>query len=365
VMIAVANGLAADGHDVDLVLLCGGGRPVADVASAVRVIDLAASHPALGAIAFTRYLRREQPRAVLSTLIGPNAIAVTAARLLPASRRPRVVVREANTLSVALGFRSRGDRLVAGAVARAAYPLADAIVTVSEGARQDLAAFLRIDEARVIAIPNPSPSAALTERAEEPLAHPWFAAERTVPVVVAAGRLVPKKGFDVLLDAVARVRETRELRLVIMGEGPERAVLERDIERRGLRGSVELAGFVDNPFARLARADVFVLSSFAEGMPNVLIEAMACGCPVIATDCPSGPREILRGGRDGPLVPPGDARALAAAITAVLANPPDRHVLRARAREFDAPSAISAYAVALGLGESSGHRDRAMGGSGP
>ena len=109
-MISLANGLAAAGHAVDLVLLCGKGAYAREVSSAVRVIDLEAPHPALGAVAFTRYLRREGPRAVLSTLVGPNAIAVACARLLPASRRPRVVVREANTLSVALRYRSRLGR---------------------------------------------------------------------------------------------------------------------------------------------------------------------------------------------------------------------------------------------------------------
>jgi glycosyltransferase involved in cell wall biosynthesis len=360
VMIALANGLAAEGHDVDLVLLCGSGEYAREVSDAVRVIDLGAPHPALGAVAFARYLRREQPRAVLSTLIGPNAIAVAAARLLPASRRPRVVVREANTLSVALGFRSPADRLVAGTLARATYPRADRIVAVSEGARQDLIRFLRIDPRRVIAISNPSPSAAMIARSKEPLEHTWFATPRSVPIAVAAGRLVPKKGFDVLLDAIARVRRQREIRLSIMGEGPERAVLEKDIERRGLGDAVELAGFVDNPFARLARADVFVLSSIAEGMPNALIEAMACGCPVVATDCPSGPREILRDGRDGALVAPRDPAALAAAILRTLADPPDRAALRARAREFDVASAVAGYARALGLGEPSGQRGRAV-----
>ena len=312
-------------------------------------------------MAFTRYLRREGPRAVLSTLVGPNAIAVACARLLPASRRPRVVVREANTLSVALRYRSRAEGLVAGAVARAAYPLADAIVAVSEGARDDLVRFLHVDAERVVAIANPSPTDAMIARSKEPLTHAWFAGDRAVPVVVAAGRLVQKKGFDVLLDAIARVRRVRDVRLSILGEGPERGALERDVARRGLRDVVELAGFVDNPFARLARADLFVLSSLAEGMPNALIEAMACGCPVVATDCPSGPREILRGGRDGPLVAPGDAAALAGAIVEVLARPPDRALLRARARDFDAGSAVAAYARALRLGEPAGQRGRGVG----
>ncbi len=361
VMIALANGLAADGHRVDLVLLCGPGPRDGEVSSAVRVVPLRASRPALGAGAFLHYLRRESPRAVLATLVGPNAMAVACARLLPASRRPRVVVREANTLSVALRYRSHPARLLAGAIARAAYPHADAIIAVSEGARADLSRFLGLPNERVIAVANPAPTAAVVARSREPLAHPWFASDRAVPLLVAAGRLVPKKGFDVLLEAVAALGPRRAVRLVVMGVGPEHAALDRQIDRLGLRGRAELAGYVDNPFSRLGRADLFVLSSLAEGMPNALLEAMACGCPVVATDCPSGPREILRDGRDGILVPPGDSVALAAAIDEALTSPPDRAALRARAADFDGSVAVGAYARVLGLGKRAGHPAREVG----
>ena len=351
VMITVANGLAALGHRVDLVLLCGKGPRAREVASSVRVIDLEAPHAALGAISFYRYLRRERPDVVLSTLVAPNAIAVAGARLLPRGARARVVVREANTLSVALRYRSLPSRVLAGAVARAAYPLADAIVAVSEEAKDDLSRFLGVAAERVTAIHNPSVTDAMLERSRDAEPHPWFAAERTTPVVVAAGRLVRKKGFDVLIDAFAAVRRARPARLQIMGEGEERASLAARVERLGLAADVELCGFADNPFARFARADLFVLSSLAEGMPNVLVEAMACGCPVVATTCPSGPREILRGGRDGSLVAPGDSAALAAAILETLAHPPDRASLRARAEDFHAARVVATYARVLGLSD--------------
>jgi glycosyltransferase involved in cell wall biosynthesis len=349
VMITVANALATQGHAVDLVLLRGKGPYVRDVDPAVRVIDLAARHAALGALPFYRYLRRERPQVVLSTLVGPNAIAVAGSRLVPRARRARVVVREANTLSVALQYRPWASRVLAGAIARVSYPLADAVVAVSEDARDDLARFLGLGVERVIAIHNPSITPATLARSLDEVDHAWFAEDRAEPVLVAAGRLVRKKGFDVLLDALALVRRERAVRLQIMGEGEERPALEKRIAQLGLRDCVELAGFVDNPFARFARADLFVLPSLAEGMPNVLVEAMACGCPVVATNCPSGPREILRGGRDGALVTPGDPAALAAAILETLAHPPDRASLRARAADFEVGAVVAAYAHVLGL----------------
>ena len=348
-MITVANALAEQGHAVDLVLLRGAGPYLREVDPRVRVVDLAARHAALGALPFYRYLRAERPQVVLSTLVGPNAIAVAGSLLVPRASRARVVVREANTLSVALKYRSWGSRLLAGAFARLSYPLADAVIAVSEEARDDLARFLGIAPSRVTAIHNPSVTASMLERSLEPVDHAWFADDRSEPVLVAAGRLVQKKGFDVLLDALVVVRRERAVRLQILGEGEERRALQQQIARLGLERSVELAGFVDNPFARFARADLFVLPSLAEGMPNVLVEAMACGCAVVATRCPSGPREILRDGRDGALVAPGDAAALATAILETLAHPPDPAKLRARAADFEVGVVVAAYAEVLGL----------------
>lgn len=307
VMVALAGELTAMGIDTSLVLLCHGRRPTPR--GPFDVVELGAKSTALAALPFVRWLERARPRSVLSTLIAPNALAVSAARMV--RHRPRVVVREANTISAALRFRSPASRTAAGLLARATYPRADAIVAVSEGAGDDLARFLGLERERITVIPNP----AITHT-PRPIDHPWLARPRPVPVIVAAGRLVPKKGFDVLIDAFAQIRSVRSARLVILGDGPERTRLARR-----LVPDVELHGFVDDPISWFAQADLFVLSSFAEGMPNALLQAMACGCPIVATDCPSGPREILEDGRWGRLVPPGDASALARAILETLEHP--------------------------------------------
>jgi glycosyltransferase involved in cell wall biosynthesis len=170
---------------------------------------------------------------------------------------------------------------------------------------------------KVRVIYNPVVSPELYEKADAPVEHPWFQPHQP-PVVLAAGRLVALKGYDTLLRAFARVRQETPARLVILGEGPERPNLERLAAELGVAADVDMPGFDPNPFRYMKRAGVFVLSSRYEGLPNVLIQALACGCPVVSTDCPSGPSEILDGGRYGALVPVDDVEAMAGAIVRAL-----------------------------------------------
>ena len=175
-----------------------------------------------------------------------------------------------------------------------------------------------IPRERIKVIFNPSVvGTEVAEKAKAPLDHPWF--EPGQPsVVVAVGRLQEQKDYATMIRAFAQVRKARPVRLLILGEGKERPMLEALIEELGLQEDVGLPGFVMNPYAYLARASLFVLSSRWEGLPTVLIEALCCGTPVVSMDCPSGPREILRGGEYGRLVPVGDAEALARAIEKTL-----------------------------------------------
>lgn len=197
------------------------------------------------------------------------------------------------------------------------YAGADAVIAVSREAASDLTERLRLSPGQVRMIYNPVITPALFEQAKEAVEHPWFAPGQP-PVVLSAGRLCEQKDFPTLLRAFAQVRAHTRSRLVILGEGPERLSLERMASDLGLRASVLLPGFVANPYAYMARAATYVLSSKWEGLPTVLIEALACGAPVVSTDCPSGPREILQDGKYGRLVPVGDADALAQAIEANL-----------------------------------------------
>jgi glycosyltransferase involved in cell wall biosynthesis len=176
----------------------------------------------------------------------------------------------------------------------------------------------------------------------EPASHPWMD-DGGPPVILSAGRLAEQKDYPTLINAFARVAAQRPCRLIILGEGRLRKQLQRLVESLGLTDRVSLPGWVENPFAFMSRAALFVLSSRNEGLPGVLIQAMACGCPCVSTACPAGPAEILQNGRLGPLTPVGDAVGLAAAINSVLDRRTDGRTLRERAAHFSAETAVSAY----------------------
>ncbi|HYQ90484.1 MAG TPA: glycosyltransferase, partial [Candidatus Competibacteraceae bacterium] len=290
-------------------------------------------------------------------------VAVLARRL--AGVTTRLVISERTHLSTNLAHSGGGTRdwrrRYLSPLMRHTYLQADAIIAVSDGVADDLAAHIDIPRQTITRIYNPTFFPELPERAKEAVEHPWFA-PGAPPVVLSVGRLGRQKDFSTLLCAFARVRSTRPLRLMILGEasdpdeqGDRLAKLTALADELGITADFVLLGFVPNPFAYMARSAVLVLSSVHEGFPNVLVEAMACGCPVVSTDCPSGPAEILDNGRFGPLVPVGDEVAMAQAIVAVLDCPPAKVRLRARAALFSFEQAIDNYEAVL-LGKASAQR---------
>jgi glycosyltransferase involved in cell wall biosynthesis len=225
------------------------------------------------------------------------------------------------------------------------YPWADAIVAVSKGVADDLARVARLPRDRIKVIYNPVVTEALFRKAEEPLEHPWFLSG-CPPVILGVGRLTAAKDFPTLIRAFARVRESQLARLLILGEGEKRDSLEKLVRELRLERDVSMPGFMDNPYAYMRKSSIFVLSSCWEGLPNVLIEAMACGCQVISTNCPSGPEEILRGGHYGKLVPVGDAEALAKAILANFDKPTGPVPIEGW-RQFEFSTVVSFYCKAI------------------
>jgi glycosyltransferase involved in cell wall biosynthesis len=233
--------------------------------------------------------------------------------------RSRVVLNEQNTLtSVSNGEDDLRWKLYPE-LARWFYPWADGVTAVSKGVADDLAQAIRLSPSHIQVIYNPIVTCDLLKKSKAPLEHPWFKAGE-IPVILGVGRLTAQKAFSVLIEAFAQVRKSYPTRLLILGEGEERPQLEALIRQLGLEQDVNLPGFVSNPYPYMAHAALFVLSSRWEGLPTVLVEAMSLRTPVIATDCPSGPREILRNGQYGQLVPVGDSGALALAIQNFLVN---------------------------------------------
>lgn len=222
------------------------------------------------------------------------------------------------------------------------YPWADKIVAVSDGVAADLARFARLPRSLITTIYNPFDIGGMRIKAEEEPELPWVLPE-ALPVLLGVGRLTEQKDFTSLIQAFALVRQQRQVRLLILGEGELRNALAAQAKSLGLTPEdFAMPGFVSNPFSYLRRAEVFVLSSRWEGLPGVLIQAMACGAPVVATDCPSGPAEILEDGKWGRLVPVGDVSALANAIAVTLDEEQHPEVAQ-RAADFSVDRAVDAY----------------------
>lgn len=336
VMLTLSKELADKSYDIEFVLINVRGEYITDVPDTVSIYSLDApaipGYNALGATpGLTRYLRKRNPDVLLSALTRANLVAVLATEL--ARTDTRLVLSERNDLSTRIAEGSDLRMRVVPKLISLLYPRADAITAVSEGVADDLTATAGLPRESITAIPNPTFTDDVLNGREEQPDHPWFDNDQP-PVVLGVGSLTEQKDFSTLIRAFARLQRERPLKLVILGEGSRRSDLESLVTSLGLTEDVDLPGFVDNPFAYMANADVFVLSSQWEGLPNVLIEAMACGTPVVATDCPSGPREILESGKHGPLVPVSDDRAMAEAIEQMLSDPTLGEQLVNRAEAF-------------------------------
>ena len=291
---------------------------------------LVSTRPPQWAAGIAAYVDREQPDALLAVNGLAAAAAAMAVRL--AHRPVRLVAAQHDV------FRSGRLRHRA----RRSYPYADAVVGVSQGVVAELARIPNLTHDRIHTVYNPIVSPDLDRKGLELAGHPWID-NPLCPVVLAIGRLKKVKDFPTLLTAFARLVAQRPVRLIVLGQGRLRPSLLSMAQRIGIAEHVDFPGFVENPYAFLSKANLFVLSSRYESLSNVLIEALACGCPVVSTDCPYGPREILEDGRLGPLVPVGDADALAAAMARTLDDPPRSDVLRMRAGFFSIERAVDRY----------------------
>lgn len=315
VTVNLAKGFLEKGFQVDIVLAKAEGPYLKQVPDGARVVDLGTGRVFKAIRPLIAYLRTERPWALISGISHANVTAILAR--LAAMSPTRLLVVEHCTLSSAqadaVSVRARSMHLFM----RMLYPLVDRVIAVSRGVADDLVQTLGLAKKKVEVIYNPIIDADLLARSQEPVDHPWFQSG-SLPVILSVGRLEYPKDFATLLHSFAIIRRSIPCRCVILGEGPDRAQIERLAEELGVADDLWMPGFVDNPYAYMSRARVQVLSSHWEGLPTVLVEASACGTPILATDCPSGPREIIRHGENGQLVPVGDEKSMAVALTDVL-----------------------------------------------
>lgn len=351
VMLDLIDGLQQRHVQVDLL------RPVGAYPDLNRLANgepacfsLSSGNPKQAREELRRYLSHRQPVACLSNKERTSALLADLRE--QGDQLPPTWLRIGSDLREKIHRQSIWRRANYRAGLRRAYLAADGLIANSAGVAESIEEVLarvpafRKPPIRVIA--NPLNITRVQTLRSAPAPHPWLA-DADAPVVLGMGRLVAVKDFPTMIRAFVRLRRHRPARLIIFGEGRQRAALERLIRRLGMTDCIALPGFIANPFAALSRAALFVLSSRYEGSPNVLIEALACATPCVSTDCRSGPRDILAQGRLGPLVPVGDVEALARAMVHTLNAPPPSEILTTAAQRFDLDHSLSAYWDALGL----------------
>jgi len=347
VLLDICSAFVSRNHEVHLVLM--NNYPSALwplIPRGVEVVDLKCPRFWTSQRATLRYLRARRPDGIVAAMPLANAIAGYARAL--AGVAVRLVLTEHNSRSLVFGDLDLPAHRVLAPFVRFGYRFADCIIAVSEGVAAKLRDLPGVPPDRVRVVYNPAYAPRIESMALEPVPHPWLE-DSSMPVLVASGRLEAQKDFATLLRAFALLRNRRPARLVILGQGSLGAQLQALADELSVSASVLFPGYVLNPWAYMGRASAFVLSSAHEGLPGVLVEALGLGIPVVSTDCPTGPSEILDRGRYGRLVPVHDPASLARAIEHALDTPVDRDQLKRRAREFSLEAAAAAYLDALGL----------------
>ena len=345
VMLNLAEGFVLAGHPVDLVLGKLQGPYINQIPKGVKVVNLDKSRLMTTVLQLSRYLKAADPSLLISALEDTNIVAILA-RKLAFSSAPLIVTVH-NYLSHEAANAKQLKRRLVPYLLRYFYLAASAVVGVSTGVVSDLLSF-GVPPQRVTAIYNPIVSDTLFAKAQERPQHPWFEVSDT-PIILGVGRLTRQKDFSTLIYAFHQVHQSCPARLLILGEGEDRADLESLVRRLGLSTVVSMPGFMPNPYSFMANADLLVMSSAWEGFGNVIVESLALGTPVVSTDCESGPAEILDYGRYGRLVQVGDVDGMARAILATLRTTVDRASLKSRAMDFSLPVAVSKYKASVGM----------------
>jgi len=344
VMISLANTWQEEGHQISLSANSVNGYWRSAIDPSIQIVDLRAQNLLRAVPPLRKALVNLRPNVILSAMTQANITAAIAGKLTGTP----CVLSERHHTTTWMKRLSPLKRVVYKSLLPLAYTQADALIALTAGSARDLCTVTKQPTEAVFVIPNPvtnSPDVS----AEAP--HPWLE-DAEIPVVVGVGRLVSQKDFATLIQAVAALAKHRLARLIILGDGPLLATLTNLVRSQGLEDIVFFAGHVSNVQDYIARAKVYALSSNFEGFPNALLEALASGTPVVSTDCPTGPREILEDGKYGGLVPVGDSNALGQAIEQALDHPCDPKILKKRAADFDLKAISGSYLDALKHGMS-------------
>jgi glycosyltransferase involved in cell wall biosynthesis len=344
-MVTLANEFVERGFGVDLVLAKAHGPYLADVHPSIRVVDLDSKRLIFSLISLVKYLKKEKPEVMLSALSTANIIAVVAKLISRLSFR--LVISERAVSSVALKDNNLIRSKFLPLLMRLTYRKADAVIAVAQGVADDLVENYNLQREKISVVYNPVVTQKLIQLSNEEFRHEWFG-DHAIPVILSVGRLTSQKNFSLLIEAFSILLETQDARLVILGHGELQKDLEALASSLKINDKVRFPGFVDNPFMWFRNASLFVLSSNYEGLPGTLIQAMACGTPVVSTDCPSGPSEILEKGRWGKLVPVGDVLAMSRALADTLIEK-DHPAVELRAQFFDVDNGVDGYQIVLGL----------------
>lgn len=339
VAVNLANGFFDRGYKVEIVLMSATGEFLSDLKPGIRVVDLQVKRMRWVLPSLLFYLRHSRPTALLASM-WPLTVVSVIARFL-AKVPMRIVVVEHTTWSRDKIASGSWGRFKVSTTMHFVLPCSDNIVTVSNGAADDLARFANIDRKKITVIYNPVVGCTLPLTCAPLVASGWLAGSGFK--VLAVGTLSPIKGYANLLSAFSILRQSFDAQLLILGEGECRSLLEEQSKQLGIQTSVFMPGFVKDLMPYYQKADVFVLSSNAEGFGNVIVEALMAGTPVVSTDCPSGPSEILCDGKFGRLVPVGDVVALAAALGNALSEQHDHSALKERAQYFSIDLSVEKY----------------------
>jgi glycosyltransferase involved in cell wall biosynthesis len=336
----LAGEFANRGNTVDLIV-CNGNGPVREsVSDRVNVVDLGVNRTIAAVPALVRYIVKEKPSVVLSALTHANLAVLIAVSLV--RNKPRIVIAEHNSLSAILESRGSAKRRIRGWMMSFLYPRADAIILVSRHMHDQMERLLPRTKGKGRTIYNPLDSEIIIEKASAGIPCDVSLPQGPAPIVLGVGRLTAQKDFGTLLEAFAILRKDLDVRLVILGQGPEEKPLRMKADSLGIANDVFFPGFVTNPYSVMAKSSVFVLSSLWEGLPTVVLEAMVLGIPVVCTDCPTGPREILEDGKWGQLVPPGRADEMSKAIYRAI-NSQYPSVPESALKRFDRKAAVDDY----------------------